>query len=441
MHVQEYLHSTTLRAQRMKALQGLCADNEQQPMVADGAVVADGGPPAHSSGTFKQLAASPAASATPAPAAAAADGAAATAAGADPEVVAERETVAARSCYTCKRRFRAVHEFYDRLCPACASLNFAKRHATADLNGRVALVTGARVKIGYHVALKLLRCGATVLASSRFPADTARRFAAEADAVEWGARLHVYGLDLRDLPRLEAFCQHVVATFDRLDILINNACQTIRRPVAYYSHLLTAEERFGGSGGADGGAGGGADGGAESADGDAGGMMRQWLRLHHSLEGAEHSRQQRITAGGSGVEAAAGRGGEGEEAGATLFGEEVQPFGAPEDLVARADLSGSASGSASSSAALSQVPLTAEDAALAVGSAALPRGQYDVNEQQLDLRTHNSWLCKIEEVSTPEILECFAINALAPFVLNSRLLPLMQVGGRAGGGRGGWVGG
>ena len=62
----------------------------------------------------------------------------------------------AQHCYVCKQSFREAHFFYDRLCPACASLNFEKRTQTADLSGCVALVTGGRVKIGFQTALKLL---------------------------------------------------------------------------------------------------------------------------------------------------------------------------------------------------------------------------------------------------------------------------------------------
>ena len=99
------------------------------------------------------------------------------------------------ACYCCKAPFSELHHFYAALCPACASLNFTKRTQTADLRGRGALVTGARVKIGFRVALKLLRAGATVVATSRFPADAAARYAAEADAEEWRDRLRVVGCD------------------------------------------------------------------------------------------------------------------------------------------------------------------------------------------------------------------------------------------------------
>ena len=140
-----------------------------------------------------------------------------------------------RACYTCKVRFTQLHFFYDQLCPACAQLNYKKRLQTADLSGKIAVLTGARVKIGYRVALKLLRCGATLIASSRFPRDAAERFAQELDFSQWSDRLHVMGLDLRDLVAVEHFTSFIAQRFGRVDILINNACQTVRRPRGYYA--------------------------------------------------------------------------------------------------------------------------------------------------------------------------------------------------------------
>eukprot|EP01050_Picozoa_sp_SAG11_P032129 SAG11_NODE_10292_length_841_cov_2.518868_1_plen_150_part_00 len=123
------------------------------------------------------------------------------------------------------------------------------------LAGKVALVTGGRVKIGFMVVLKLLRAGAHVVLTSRFPVDAAKRVAAAAAAegagAEWAERCAVYGLDLRDLRSLEGFIAHLTEHYDRLDILINNATQTVRRPAAYYAHLLPAEATFGGGGGAE----------------------------------------------------------------------------------------------------------------------------------------------------------------------------------------------
>src|SRR5678816_3061205 len=115
----------------------------------------------------------------------------------------------ARLCYVCKAEFHELHHFYDQMCPPCAAFNYAKRDQTADLRGRVALITGGRVKIGYQAAIKLLRAGAEVIVATRFPRDAARRFAREADAADWAQRLHVYGIDLRHTPSVELLCRHL----------------------------------------------------------------------------------------------------------------------------------------------------------------------------------------------------------------------------------------
>src|SRR5262245_23704985 len=146
-----------------------------------------------------------------------------------------------RGCYICKRSYTTVHHFYDRLCPECGDFNHRKRGELADLRGRVALVTGARVKIGYQAAIKLLRCGARVIATTRFPRDAAARFASEPESGEWVGRLAVHGLDLRHTPSVEAFCQVLRAREPRLDFIVNNACQTVRRPPEYYAHMMERE--------------------------------------------------------------------------------------------------------------------------------------------------------------------------------------------------------
>ena len=159
------------------------------------------------------------------------------------EPQSEREVETPRTCYVCKDEYRRVHSFYDALCPACAALNYEKRFQTADLRGRAALVTGARVKIGYQAALKLLRAGATVVATTRFPHDAARRYATEPDFADWGARLQIHGLDLRHSPSVEIFCSLLDRDLGRLDLIVNNACQTVRRPPGFFAHLLEFEDR------------------------------------------------------------------------------------------------------------------------------------------------------------------------------------------------------
>src|SRR5262249_23071262 len=139
-----------------------------------------------------------------------------------------------RKCYVCKSEFHRLHFFYDGMCPACADFNWEKRHQTTDLPGRVALVTGARVKIGFQASIMLLRAGARVFATPPFPRDAARRYARDPDFATWSDRLSIYGLDLRHTPSVELFCRHLLDHADRLDFILNNACQTVRRPAGFY---------------------------------------------------------------------------------------------------------------------------------------------------------------------------------------------------------------
>ena len=146
-----------------------------------------------------------------------------------------------RVCYTCKIPFTKLHDFYDQLCPDCAALNWAKRNFMADLRGRVMIVTGARVKIGFQIALRLLRCGCHVIGTTRFPRDAATRFSKESDYESWKGSLDIIGLDLRDHDSIVDFVSFISANAMRLDAIIHNACQTIRRPPMYYQNLIERE--------------------------------------------------------------------------------------------------------------------------------------------------------------------------------------------------------
>ena len=275
----------------------------------------------------------------------------------EPEPVREAARVAtARLCYVCKTHFHELHHFYDQMCLPCAALNYAKREQTADLRGRVMLVTGARVKIGYQAAMKLLRAGAEVVVATRFPRDAARRFARELDASEWTDRLHVYGIDLRHTPSVELLCQHLLQTLPRLDGLINNACQTVRRPGGWYDHVIAGE-----------------------------------LDDLAQLPAAERAMLERNRSLGEGLVLRAG----GEIRAAGLW----------------------------KSAVLAQVPLLAED--VERGGHLYPEGRLDADLQQVDLRDFNSWRMTLAEVPTAELLEVHLVNAVAPFVLNARLRPLL----------------
>lgn len=145
------------------------------------------------------------------------------------------------NCYCCNQPFQLMHHFYGRLCPSCATFNYQQRFVSTDLTGRNAIITGARVKVGYATTLKLLRSGANVIATTRFPALAMKQFAQEVDFEQWQARLCIYGLDLRHINAVENFMSYVKAQFQYCDLLINNAAQTIKYPDHYYAPLIQNE--------------------------------------------------------------------------------------------------------------------------------------------------------------------------------------------------------
>ncbi len=287
------------------------------------------------------------------------------------------ELLKPRDCYVCKQEFKKLHFFYDALCPACAEFNYDKRFQTAKLDGRVALITGARVKIGFQAALMMLRVGAEVLVTTRFPHDAASRFAREADFGRWSERLSIYGLDLRHAPSVELFARYLVAKKDRLDILINNAAQTVRRPPAFYTHLLAVESKP-----------------WDELPDD----VRSVLRGHEACKAALS-----LDAHGDGQASRDAR-----------------------DTTMRlvAFQGGEAGLGIRSSAAMSQLPCAYDDDG--GGKQAFPLGMSDADQQQMDLRTVNSWRLALADVPAPEMLEVQLVNAVAPFILASKLKPLMM---------------
>jgi NAD(P)-dependent dehydrogenase (short-subunit alcohol dehydrogenase family) len=145
-----------------------------------------------------------------------------------------------RGCYICKTKYVQIDAFYHQLCPDCAAMSHAKRDARTDLAGRRALLTGGRAKIGMYIALRLLRDGAELTITTRFPRDAARRFASLPDSSDWLHRLRVVGIDLRDPAQVVALADDV-AGGGHLDILVNNAAQTVRRQPGAYTPLADAE--------------------------------------------------------------------------------------------------------------------------------------------------------------------------------------------------------
>ena len=160
----------------------------------------------------------------------------------EPSSRGDASTADPQHCYICKQKFSDVHHFYDQMCPPCAEFNFRKRTELADLRGRVALLTGGRVKIGYQAGIKLLRAGARLIVTTRFPRDSAQRYAQEPDFERVGTSPgnlrpgHAPHAQRRGV--LPAVAEKL---FPRLDFIINNACQTVRRPPEFYAHMMEGE--------------------------------------------------------------------------------------------------------------------------------------------------------------------------------------------------------
>ena len=270
-----------------------------------------------------------------------------------------------RDCYVCKQPYLRVHRYYDSLCEACGEFNYGKREQNADLSGQLALVTGGRVKIGFQSALKLLRAGARVIVTTRFPVDAAERFALEPDFGAFKSRLEIFGLDLRHAPSVELFTRYLLDHLPRLDHLINNACQTVRRPPGFFAHLLAREAL------------------------PYSNLPTDWQPLlagHGALRRALEAPRKPDHAALSAVHAAPAEG-------------------------------------LTASAALSQRRYLDED--FTGGEALFPHGRFDEDRQQVDLRDINSWRLRLHEVETPELLEVHLVNAIAPYILNARLKPLL----------------
>jgi NAD(P)-dependent dehydrogenase (short-subunit alcohol dehydrogenase family) len=275
----------------------------------------------------------------------------------------------ARNCYVCKQPYDRVHRYYDSLCETCGEFNYSKREQSADLSGHHAVVSGARVKIGFQAALKLLRAGAHVVVTTRFPVDAADRYSKQPDYPAFRERLQIHGLDLRHTPSVELFARFLVERLPRLDYLINNACQTVRRPVNFFQHLLAKEFASITS------------------------LPTDWQRALGA-----HEELRRAIADSTGTAPGALRPlAEGGQADGILH-----------------------------SAALSQRRYLDED--FRGGEAVFPIDQFDEDRQQVDLRSVNSWRLRLHEVETPELLEVHLVNAIAPYILNARLKPLMLRG-------------
>ncbi|MFT7381446.1 MAG: NAD(P)-dependent dehydrogenase (short-subunit alcohol dehydrogenase family) [Roseivirga sp.] len=292
----------------------------------------------------------------------------------DLDVQAKEEIIldTPRECYVCKTSFDRLHHFYDTMCTDCGDFNYAKRFQNADLTGQVALVTGSRLKIGYHITVMMLRAGATVIATTRFPIDSAIRYAKEPDFTEWGHRLKIHGLDLRHIPSVEIFCNYIEQQYDRLDVLINNAAQTVRRPSGFYAHLMPNETK---------------------PYEELTPYVQDLLADHHACLQELNSLSESFDKG------------ENKNLPVSWHGRQLGI-------------------GLTASAQLSQIPYSIDNSISA--EEVFPEGKLDADLQQVDLRRTNSWRLKLGEIHTTEMLEVQLVNSVAPFVLCNRLVNLMK---------------
>ncbi|KAJ1565428.1 hypothetical protein HK096_002833, partial [Nowakowskiella sp. JEL0078] len=312
------------------------------------------------------------------------------------------------NCHICSTSFKQLHNFYDQLCPRCADFNFAKRFSFADLKGRVCLVTGSRVKIGYCIALKLLRFGAIVIATTRFPHDAATRYSKEPDFESFKGRLNIYGIDFRDIPMVHHLCAHIKHNFGRLDVIINNAAQTVRKPPKFYEHLIEAELQ----------------------------PITPELRAIANVVDVYRSNEGRYIFDNtftttSSLTALDEPDSLRRIADAPKFTGTTPAMSANNNLTS---IPGSPIYPANptsnktittSSATLSQIKILETDIS-EESNTHFPPGLYDRDDQQIDLRKENSWTMEVGHISTMEMIECHIINSFAPYVLISELRPLME---------------
>ena len=269
----------------------------------------------------------------------------------------EKET--RRRCYMCHKKNEKKVD--SSTCLGCSNLNKSMREARIDLTGRFAIVTGGRVKIGLEVALRLLRDGCTVIATSRFPSSAMRRYSFEPDYTTWSHRLQIFGLDLQDLGSILKFVEFAKSTVPHLDILINNAAQTLWRPSQFYRDVLDYE--------------------ASQAD-----------RPHPSVHPTPSIPSLSTSA-------------------FPCDPLHSQSESTSDDLNANENCR---------KKLCILPPADSQDC-----PCFFPPNLKDEEGQQIDLRPSNSWTSSLGDVPLQELLQALSINSVAPFLLVSRLKPLL----------------
>lgn len=275
-------------------------------------------------------------------------------------------------CYICKSRFTTHHEKYDKLCIVCGAINWNKRIYKKDMSGKIAFVTGGRIKIGFYVVLSLLRNGAKVITTTRFADDALTRFMKEKDFGEWKDRLDIIQTSLHEVDSIVRLVNYISDNYDKIDVLIHNAAQTLRRPTAFYEHLKIEQldyhynikkklDNF-------------FDTNVETFD-----RMVEYDDIEKFKQ--IKSKDEKLVIHDKG---------------------KVIKYGDKNIILHDPDI-------------IDQY-----------NAQYFPKGMVDEHDQQIDLRPINTWIRTLEMTHMGEFIEVFIVNMLAPFMLTQQLIPLMK---------------
>jgi NAD(P)-dependent dehydrogenase (short-subunit alcohol dehydrogenase family) len=312
-----------------------------------------------------------------------------------------------QKCHTCKNAFTELHHYYYSLCPTCADLNYSKRFLTRDLRGKVVLLTGCRIKIGYAMAVSLLRAGATVLGTTRFVHDGLNRFLQEPDYEEWSGRLHLFAVDFRDLWMTNQFCGFIARHFPKIFAIVNNAAQTIARRPEYTAALRYYEAH------------------PNTMVHDR--LARDSLTVEWMSFFLTHSSVavgQPMTLECHPLDPASAMPVPGT-AGSPVLAIAAAPA-VLSPVVLSSSPAAASTGNAETATATSASTVLATTARTNEGAVATmypkPRyDRYDTDAEAGDLREKNSWTTNLADVDGGEAAEVMAINGLAPMIINSKL--------------------
>lgn len=108
------------------------------------------------------------------------------------------------------------------------------------LSGQTVVISGASSGIGADAARKLARLGATVCLLARREDEL---LSVKADIQRAGGVAHTYAVDLTDADEVTAVAKQLLDDHRQIDVLVNNAARSIRRPIADSTDRIHDYER------------------------------------------------------------------------------------------------------------------------------------------------------------------------------------------------------